>query len=429
MNLHLPEQKVGYCQQVRTIPLPPQLIVPLRQHTGAPARAQVAVGHRVLAGQLLGTHDAFISAPVHAPASGTVTDIKPWPSFTGELIPSVVLQVDPDQQAMALEGMDPDTATVEDIRRMARAAGVVGMGGAAFPTPVKLTVPDGKSVDTLLVNGCECEPFLSCDHQVMLDQTRELVAGARLAMRAVSAQKCIFAIEANKPDAIAVLQKATSGTPGMSVSVLPSFYPHGAEKVLIRRVLGRKVPSGGLPSDVGALVHNVATLVALYEAVAQGRPLMERIITVAGRVPGPGNVRVLVGTPVGRVLEACGFAGKAARVVMGGPMMGWALSDLDTPVIKGTSGILVLGPGDVAELKGESCVRCARCINVCPMGLMPMYVGQVVESGHPEHARKWSVEDCFECGSCAYVCPARRPLVYYSRQAKAAIREKPARGA
>jgi electron transport complex protein RnfC len=422
MRVHLPERKVGYCQQVVEIPLPAELVVPLRQHAGAEAKPMVAVGDRVLAGQVLGTNEAFVSSPVHAPAAGVVVAIKPWVSFTGELIGSVVIKTDAAQESVPTEGMDIDAAAPDDIRRRARTAGLVGMGGAAFPTPVKLTLPEGKQVDTLLVNGCECEPFLSCDHQVMIDQTRELISGARLAMRAVGARQCIVGIESNKPDAIAAVKEAIKDYSDMSVAVLPTHYPQGAEKVLIKAVLKRKVPSGGLPFDVGVLVHNVATLVALYEAVALGKPCMERIITVAGRVKQPANVRVRVGTPVVHILETLGIAGEVARVIVGGPMMGWALSDLSTPVVKGTSGILALGRDEVAELKGDPCVRCARCVNACPMSLMPLMVGQVVEAGRPAEAKAWRVMDCFECGLCAHVCPARRPLVQYSRQAKAAVR-------
>ena len=410
-------------REVMDIAMPEELVIPLHQHTGAPCGPLVKVGDEVLAGQKIGDSKSYVSAPVHASAAGVVKAIEPRLYFTGAQVSSVVVTVAKEQKMAPLPpGKRADDATPEDIRKAAREAGLVGMGGAAFPTAVKLSPPSDKPIDTVIVNGCECEPYLTCDHRNMLERPSEIIGGARLLMKAVGAKRCVLGIEANKSDALGLLGDAIKDETGMDVMALEVKYPQGAEKQLIKAVLDREVPPGKLPMEVGALVHNIATTIALYQAVTQGMPLIERVLTVTGpAVANPQNVRVKVGTSVRHILEQCGGAVNAAKVVLGGPMTGWAQSTLDVPVVKGTGGILALTP-DLAGPDGHlACVRCGRCIKDCPMFLYPNFIGLYAEAHQWDKAESWGALDCFECGICAYVCPSRRPLVQFVRTAKAQI--------
>jgi len=423
-GIHPPYQKEATANKPAVdISLPAEVVIPMQQHVGAPNNPTVSPGDRVEAGQKIGESDAFISAPVHASVSGTVKAVEDRPSFTGAHVKSVVIQVDPSQPAKWAEKRDTAGLTPEQIREIAKGAGIVGMGGAAFPTYVKLSPPKDKPVDTVIINGCECEPFLTCDHRLMLEAPDEMIAGLKLMMRAVGAGKGVIGIEANKMDAVQALTAKAASDPDLEVVVLEVKYPEGAEKMLIEAVTGRRVPPGKLPSEVGVLVQNVQSAVALFEAAASGKPVVERVITVTG--PGirdPKNIKVKIGTPIEHVIHECGgTAGAPAKIVIGGPMTGWAQKDLSASVVKGTSGVLVLTKEMVAEAAEQTCVGCDKCLDVCPMFLTPNFVARYAKRGRWDLADRYGARDCFECGCCSYVCPANIPHVAYVRKVKAAI--------
>ena len=423
-GIHPPYQKEATANKPTVdISLPAEVVIPMQQHVGAPNNPMVGLGDRVVAGQKIGESEAFISAPVHSSVSGTVKAIEDRPNFTGALVKSVVITVDQSQPAGWAERRDTANLTPEQIREIAKNAGIVGMGGAAFPTSVKLSPPKDKPIDTVIVNGCECEPFLTCDHRLMMEMPDEMIAGLRLMMRAVGAGKGVIGIEANKMDAVQALSAKTAADPDLEVVVLEVRYPEGAEKMLIEAVTGRRVPPGKLPSEVGVLVQNVQSAVALFEAAASGKPVVERVVTVTG--PGiaePKNVRVKIGTPIEHVIRECGgIAGAPGKVIIGGPMTGWAQKDLSASVVKGTSGILVLTKEMVEAGDERDCVGCDKCLDVCPMFLTPNFIVKHARRGQWAMADKYGARDCFECGCCSYVCPAMIPHVAYVRKAKAEI--------
>lgn len=423
-GIHPPYRKEATAGKATVeISLPDEVVIPLQQHVGAPNNPTVAVGDRVEAGQKVGESDAFISAPVHSSVSGTVKAIEDRKNFTGASVKSVVISVDANQPAKWTDKKNVEDATPEQIRDAAKEAGLVGLGGAAFPTFVKLSPPKDKPIDTVLINGCECEPFLTCDHRLMLERPEDLINGLKLMMKAVGASKGVIGVEENKMDAADLLISKVCSEPSLDVVVLEVKYPEGAEKMLIDAVTGRRVPPGKLPSEVGVLVQNVQTAVALYDAVAMGKPIVDRVITVTG--PGarqPGNVLVKVGTPISHVIEQCGgLAGDVAKVVIGGPMTGWAQKDLSAAVVKGTSGVLALTREVVDTNTEQKCVGCGKCIDTCPMFLTPNYIVKHAKRGQWDLADKFGARDCFECGCCSYVCPASIPHVGYVRQAKAEI--------
>ncbi len=406
------------------IPLPPELIVPLSQHTGAPCRPLVSKGDAVLAGQKIGDAEAFISAPIHAPAAGVVVAVEPRPHFTGTRQLSVVIQSAGEQRDARLDVPAGREPSADEIRRLVREAGIVGLGGAAFPTHVKLSPPKEKPVDTVIINGCECEPYLTCDHRNLLEQADRLLDGTRLLLSAVGASRAIIAIEGNKPDAVEHLRRKITGG-AIEVVSLPTVYPQGAEKQLIKAVLGRVIPSGKLPMDVGALVQNVGTAIAVSEAVRDGLPLIARTLTVSGSgVTRPANLKVRIGTPLSFVVDQCGgLAESTAKVVVGGPMTGFAQFDLAAPVVKGTSGILAFTEGETFHDESEHrpCIRCGRCVHACPMGIMPNLIGQYARLEDWPATGRYDVLDCIECGCCGYLCPARIPLVHLFKLSKAKV--------
>lgn len=409
---------------VRAAP-PKTVVIPLHQHTGAPCEALVKAGDEVSLGQKIGDVAAFVSAPVHASVSGKVTAVEPRPHPA--LGVSLAVVIDSDGQ----DRLDPDiksaggleTLDAAALRKVIREAGIVGMGGAAFPTAVKVSPPPNKKIDTLLLNGAECEPYLTADHRVMLEQAEEVVYGLRVLMKACGAERGLIAVEDNKPDAIEELRGAVGGSPDLEIAVLHTKYPQGSEKHLLKACLGREVPSGGLPLDVGVVVNNVATSVAVARAVRAGTPLYERVLTVTGSaVANPQNLLVRVGASFADLIEQCGgFAKPIGKVINGGPMMGIAQSSLDVPVTKGTSGILCLSRGEVVRDEPQACLKCGRCIDACPMHLMPLWIAAYAERGHHAEAERYSALDCIECGCCSFVCPARRPLVQAIRLAKGEI--------
>lgn len=423
-GIHPPYRKEATAGKATVeISLPAEVIIPMAQHVGAPNTPTVSVGDRVEAGQKIGATDAFISAPVHASVSGTVKAVEERKNFTGASVNSVVITVDPSQPAKFTDKRDVGGLTPEEIRDAAKEAGLVGLGGAAFPSFVKLSPPKDKAVDTVIINASECEPFLTCDHRLMLERADDLIAGLKLMMKAVGASKGFIGIEANKMDAADVLTPKLSGDAALDVVLLEVKYPEGAEKMLIDAMTGRRVPPGKLPSEVGVLVQNVGTAIALYEACAYGKPVIERVVTVSGPgIKNPANVLIKIGTPVEHVVEQCGgMVGDVAKVLVGGPMTGWAQKDLTASVVKGTSGILALTRDIIDTNPERQCVGCDKCLDACPMFLTPNFIAKNARLGKWDLADKYGARDCFECGCCSYVCPARIPHVAYVRKAKAEL--------
>jgi len=408
---------------VEVLPLPTRVCIPLSQHAGAPSKPVVKKGDTVKTGTLIGEPGGRISAATHASVSGTVADVADLPHpLTGRRGPTAVIDSDgTDMPDDSIKERDYSSFTTEQAIEAIRLAGVVGMGGAAFPTFFKLTPPKEKPIDTLLINGCECEPFLTADHRLMLEQPAEIVEGAAIMARVLGVKSVIMVIEDNKPDAVEAMTTAAASS-GFKVQKLRTKYPQGAEKQLIKACLRREVPSGGLPMDVGCVVQNVGTALAVRDALRFGRPLYERVTTVTG--PGikePKNLRVRIGTPVKNLIDFCGgYSAEVGKLIMGGPMMGIAVSSDDVPVVKGTSGILVLDRA-ATVFDEHDCIRCGRCVQVCPMGLAPLRLNNLIRRGRLEDARTEHVKDCIECGCCAYACPARIRLVHQFKYAKAEI--------
>lgn len=417
-------------------PVPTLLTVPFGQHIGKPAQCMVAVGDAVKRGQLIGKADGFISANIHSPVSGTIKKMVECNTPLGTVVPGVLIEN--DMQDTWDDGCNIERTVAElaalsaaDIRSAASEAGIVGMGGATFPTHVKLSPPVEKPIDHVIINGVECEPFLTSDDWLERTSADTIVAGLKLVMRAVNCTRGVIAVEDNKPEGLAAMQKAVAAAAenGMTLSVtaLTVRYPQGAEKQLIYAVTGREVPSGGFPMDVGCVVQNVATAHALYEACRFRRPLTERIVTVTGDgVSTPANLKVRIGTPVQALLEQCGFDRKAIRkVIFGGPMMGMAHFDLEMPVTKGTSGVIALK--HAKDFAFGNCIRCGRCVDGCPQGLLPSDFSIMIQAGRFDDAKAINLLDCIECGICTYICPARRPIVQWIKLAKMELRKQPAK--
>jgi electron transport complex protein RnfC len=409
------------------LPLPELLIVPLQQHLGAPAKAVVKKGDIVLKGQLIGQPGGFVSAMVHAPTSGTVKAVDTYPHpILGK---SLSVAIEPDGEDKWVEGLptsrDWKTFSPTQIREAVQEAGIVGMGGATFPTHVKLAPPETVKIDTVLINGAECEPYLTSDHAAMREFPDDLIIGTQLIMQAVGAKVGYIGIEENKQDVIALLTKKLSGTSGLSVASLPTKYPQGAERSLIHAILDRHLPAGKLPMEVGVVVQNANTAISIADAVIRSLPVTSKVVTVTGAcVTTPQNIRVRIGTPIEKLFEACGGFNQApAKIIMGGPMMGQAQYSLDVPIVKGTSGLLALTQEEVNCRAPRPCIRCGRCVAACPMGLVPADLAQFAEKGLFEMAERNNVLDCVECGCCTYSCPSTRPLVHNIRMAKVVIRE------
>lgn len=408
---------------VRRMPMPARLYVPLLQHIGTAARPTVLVGQQVAKGQLIAEPQGMVSAAIHAPTSGTVVAIgeivAPHPS--GLPLAAVTIEADgADRWADLVGASDPFALDPMEIGKRVARAGVVGMGGAAFPASVKLTGSLRAKIATLIVNGGECEPYLSCDDRLMRDRAAEIVDGIRIALHATGAREALVGIEDNKPEAIAAMRAAAAAHAEIKVRPVPARYPMGSEKQLILVLTGREVPAMGRPSDVGVLVHNVGTLVAVREAIRFGRPLVSRLVTLnGGAMRAPGNIEVPIGALVEEVVAfANGLKEAPARLLMGGPMMGMLLPDLRVPVVKGTSGILALSAAEAAERAPAPCIRCGSCVKACPVGLLPLEMSQRVASADFAGAVGFGLKDCIACGCCAYVCPAHIPLVQYFNHAK-----------
>ncbi len=431
-GIHPPSNKLSAGEPIKVLPLPASAVIPLSQHLGAPAVAQVAKGDKVVVGQLIASAGGFVSANVHSPVSGTVTAVEPVANGSGVKVMSVVIAVEGDEWLPTID-RSPNLVTdcrlepSEIVAKIAE-AGIVGMGGATFPTQVKLSPPPGKKAEVLIINGVECEPYLTSDHRIMLEHTSQVIVGVGLIARALGVEKTYIGVENNKPDAIEQLRKVVAemvrALPHhIEVVPLKVRYPQGGEKQLIAAITGRAVPSMGLPIDVGCVVQNVGTALAVYEAVQKNKPLIERVVTLTGKdIPAPSNFLTRIGTPVSDLIKAAGgLPVDTQKVIGGGPMMGRAMSNIDAPVTKGTSGILVVGPKEASRCAETACIKCGKCVTVCPMALEPYLLSRLTQKQLWSEAEAGAIFDCIECGSCAYTCPARVPLLDWIRLGKTEV--------
>lgn len=432
-GIHPPEAKDDTSGlAIRQFQFASLLVVPLSQHIGKPAIPIVREGQEVVRGECIAEPDGFMSVAMHAPASGVVRRISLAPTIQGRMGLAIFLEPFPSSTQEVLDGTacNLTSATPEEVISAIQRAGVVGLGGAGFPSHAKLRIPPGKQVETLLVNGAECEPYLTTDHRVMLEHPADILCGIRYVVRATGAAKTIIAVEANKPDAAqALLQEiARQSLKDVSVEVLPVKYPQGAEKILISALTGRQVPSGGLPLDVGVICINVSTAAEIGQLLPRGTGLQDRVITVGGPgIKNKGNYRVPIGTPLRFVLETVGVEDDLTRVFLGGPMMGQAVSSLEIPVTKGTTGVIGFTEsetGNVGHDKVYPCIRCGYCVDACPIFLNPSQLGLLAgQQRYDQMSEQFHLMDCFECGCCTYVCPSHIPLVQHFRVAKAALRK------
>lgn len=426
-GIHPKENKLSAGMAIQPIALPAQVVIPLSQHIGAPCQPIVKKGDKVKVGTLIGKSVGFVSAQIHSSVSGTVLKIDKAMDASGYKRDAVFINVEEDiweEQIDRSEAMVTEcNLSAKEILEKIAAAGIVGMGGATFPTHVKLTPPPGMKAEVLIINGVECEPYLTSDHQLMMEKSDEILVGITLVMKALNVQRAIVGIENNKKDAVALFTKKVKAYPGIEVQPLKVQYPQGGEKQLIDALTGRQVPSGALPISVGAVVQNVGTLFAIYEAVQKNKPLIERVVTVTGKeVQRPCNLRARIGTPLTTLIDAAGgIPESTGKVISGGPMMGKALASIDIPVAKGTSGILIVPTLEAKRKAMKDCIRCGKCVQVCPMGLNPTLLMNLTEYEVWDRAEKNAITDCIECGSCSYTCPADRPLLDYIRLGKGKV--------
>jgi electron transport complex protein RnfC len=432
-GVHPPERKEETSKlAIRQFPFAPVMIIPLSQHTGKPAKSIVLEGQEVVRGQTIAESDGYLSVAMHAPASGVVKRIGYAPAINGKMITSIYIQPFPSSAQEVFEGIpcDVKTANPDEILKAIQAAGIVGLGGAAFPTHVKLKIPEGKYADTLIINGVECEPYLTTDHRVMLEQKEDIFIGILFLLKVTGAKNAIIGIESNKLDAAAELRNAIPASLPCTVEVVKVKYPQGAEKMLITALLNREVPSGGLPIDVNVVSINVATTAEIGRLLPKGRGIQERVITITGPgVEKKGNYLIPIGTPLRYALEQVGMKKNITRIFLGGPMMGQAVPSLDIPITKGTSGFIVFTENESARIpqKIYPCIRCARCLEACPIFLNPSILGLLSKNQeYNTMADRFHLMDCFECGACSYVCPSNIPLVQYFRIAKSIVREQKA---
>ncbi|HOZ15223.1 MAG TPA: electron transport complex subunit RsxC [Tenuifilaceae bacterium] len=426
-GVHPPENKISAGKSIEILPLPQKVSIPVSQHIGAPANVLVAKGDKVKVGQVIAQSSGFVSANIHSSVSGTVESIDAVLDSSGYKRQAITITVEDDEW---IESIDRSTELKKDIQLNAQdiikrinESGIVGLGGATFPSHVKLSVPAGKKAEVLIINGVECEPYLTSDHRLMLEKGHEMMVGIQILMRALNVEKALIGIENNKPDAIKYLKSIAGEYKGVEVHGLKVKYPQGGEKQLIKALINREVPSGGLPIDIGAVVHNVGTAFAVYEAVQKNKPLFERVVTVTGKnLPKTANYIVRIGTSVAELIAAAGgLPDDTGKVVNGGPMMGKALTSTDVPVTKGTSGIIVFQSKESQRKTDSACIRCAKCVSVCPMGLEPYLLNRLSQRMMFENMEHEHVLDCMECGSCSFECPANLPLLDYIRLGKAEV--------
>lgn len=407
---------------IEKFPAPEKLYIPLIQHIGRPAVPIVKVGDEVKKGQKIADASGFVSIPMHSPVSGKVIKIGPYPHPTGTI--QQVIEIENDGKNEWISELQDDEQyfllSSEKMKERIQKAGICGMGGAGFPTHVKLSPPENRSIDTVILNGVECEPYLTSDHRLMLEHPEEIIAGLRIIMKILDAKRGYIGIELNKKNAITIFKQMLRDQKNINVVPCMLRYPQGAEKQLIYAITKRKVPAGGLPMDVGIVVQNVGTAFAIYEALRYHKPLIERITTISGEIVNePKNIKVPIGTPLSQLLEFCGGTSEEiCKIISGGPMMGFALPDLEAPATKTTSGFVFMGDKEVVDTTEAPCIRCGRCVDACPMNLLPTFIADKVKNGQYEEAMKLGVLDCIECGSCAYVCPSHIQLVQWIKIGK-----------
>ncbi|MFZ2338314.1 MAG: electron transport complex subunit RsxC [Bacteroidales bacterium] len=426
-GVHPPENKLTAGIPIEYLPVPGKVVIPLSQHIGAPANPLVSKGDKVKTGQLIAEGKGFVSANVHSSVSGKVSKVDTTADSSGLKQMAVYIDVEGDEWVDSIdrgrELVREIKFSPEEIIKKCFESGIVGMGGATFPSHIKLNVPTGKKCEVLIINGVECEPYLTSDHRLMLEKGEEILVGVSILMKALKVEKAMIGIENNKPDAIAHLTSLAASFPGVRVLPLKVKYPQGAEKQLIKALINREVPSGRLPIDVGAVVHNAGTAFAVYEAIQKNKPLIERVVTVTGKsVSKPGNYMIRIGTPLSRVFEAAGgIPANTGKIINGGPMMGKAVSNTDAPVVKGMSGIILIPSSEAVREVINPCIRCAKCVSACPIQLEPYLLMTLAEKGMFERAEAERITDCMECGSCSYTCPAGRPLLDYIRLGKSTV--------
>jgi Na+-translocating ferredoxin:NAD+ oxidoreductase subunit C len=420
------EKELSEHRAFEVMPDPGMVILPLSQHLGKQSKPLVEKRASVVKGQVVAEADGFISSPVHSPVHGTVKSIGRESNTSGfvkdaiVIIPSAPADGEAAPDELRLDALDPDTVTPDEIRKRVREAGIVGQGGAAFPTFVKLSPPEGKTIEVVILNGCECEPYLTRDDRFMIERPDAIIGGLKLIMKALGVRAAVIGIEINKPQALESMQKTVAGEQGIVVCPLKTKYPQGAEKMLIKAWNGREVPPGKLPLDVGAVIQNIGTAVAVFDAITKGEFSITAALTVTGRgIRNPKNLIVPVGTPIRDVIEYCGgLTDDAAKVIVGGPMMGVAQHDLSAPVMKATSGIVALTRGELGAAAETACLRCGKCLDACPLNLVPTRLARLAQVGKLEEAENEGITVCMECGSCAFICPAHIPLVQWLRLGK-----------
>jgi electron transport complex protein RnfC len=427
-GVHPPERKELTANvPIRRMAFPEEVVLPVRQHAGKPAKVAVKRGDRVERGDLLAAADGFISSPVHASASGRITAIEQWPHPDGTTALAIRIAVERYSPQVTRPRVIPDwhDLTTQQIVQAVQDAGVVGLGGAAFPTHVKLAPPKDAKVEVVLVNGAECEPYLTTDHRSMVEFPERVHLGVRVMLKALGVSRAVIGVEKNKPDAIERLRATAPADLDVTILPLTVKYPQGAEKMLIHAVLGREVPSGKLPVSIGAVVQNVGSAAMIGEVFETGLPLIERIVTVTGHgLRKPSNLIVPVGTKLGDLLEYCGgLTEDAAEMLFGGPMMGLPVADLKTPILKGTTGVVVLTRAEIRAQKSYPCIHCGYCLEACPIFLDPQYLGSLARAGRYEDMKAHHLADCMLCGSCSYVCPSNIPLSQLFQAGKVALRK------
>lgn len=423
-GVHAEEHKSATSGQAiaQDFPLPQKLYIPLQQHVGKPAEPVVKVGDQVLKGQLLAHSQGMISAPVHAPSSGLVADVRDFPAPHPSALPIRTVIIDTDGREEWLKTPIPDDPfqlDPEEICLRVGAAGVVGLGGAVFPSAVKLNLGRKNKIHTLLINGGECEPYLTCDDRLMQERADSIISGIRLMLRGMDTQRAVVGIENNKAQAFAAMRTAAKPFPEISVIQVPTRYPMGWDRQMIRYIFGKEIPADGRATDIGMVIHNVATAYSVYRAICLGEALISRVVTVAGAaVAKPMNVEVPIGTLMSEVLAFCGYERtKTVRLIMGGPMMGDALPHAEVPVVKACSGILALSQQEVQTRQEQPCIRCSSCVSACPVGLLPLEMASRIRGNQLDAAVDLGLKDCISCGSCSYVCPSNIPLVHYFKYA------------
>jgi len=428
-GIHPPENKITSTKSIKRLPTPKVVYVPISQHIGIPAEITVNVKDKVEIGQVIAKSSGFVSSNIHSPVSGTVTKLDKIIDTSGYKKQCIVIRTDIKDEANFDDIEYPLKKDIDlepkEILQKINESGIVGLGGATFPSHVKLSIKEGTKLECLIINGVECEPYLTADHRLMLEKAEEIIIGIKILMFALHIDKAVIGIENNKKDAIEVFKNLTKNENGIKVATLKVKYPQGGEKQLVRAILNREVPKNGLPLDVGVIVYNVGTIYAIYQAIQYNKPLTERVVTITGKkLENASNYWVKIGTPIKDLVDEVGGLPEGTRkIVNGGPMMGKAIKNLDVPVTKGTSGILVIDKTEASRGEQKNCIRCGECVDVCPMGLEPHLLMNLTEKGKYDDASNEDIMTCIECGSCSYICPSHRPLLDYIRFGKNIVKK------